>query len=192
MAALPIPILEAAAAALAAMLPAAIGTTIAGVLSGAGETDRDKAEPRPIAGAVPKPDEFRKSCPADKGRLVVRRWHMSKTSRDYQARVTGFAPRTEWSFAAIEFDGFQSSQCLLQEAKARYDQFFDRHSGKPKRFFRLTGVEAVLRQARKQNAIAARNPPSKLNWYFMQPISYKYFSSLIGAHAGLVNVIFYP
>jgi hypothetical protein len=35
-------------------------------------------------------------------------------SRDYQARVTGFAPFTEWKFMNIEFDGFQASECRLQ------------------------------------------------------------------------------
>jgi hypothetical protein len=51
---------------------------------------------------------------------------MSDSSRDYQARVTGFAPLTEWKFMNIEFDGFRAPECRLQEAKARYDQFFDK------------------------------------------------------------------
>ncbi|WP_116139105.1 restriction endonuclease fold toxin 5 domain-containing protein [Trinickia diaoshuihuensis] len=103
---------------------------------------------------------------------------MSNVSRDYQVRVTGFAPFTEWKFMNIEFDGFKSSECRLQEAKARYDQFFDTKTGFPKYFFQIFGVQRMLNQARIQSAITKNNPPARLTWYFMQPISHKYFSDI--------------
>jgi hypothetical protein len=103
---------------------------------------------------------------------------MSEISRAHQARVTGFAPYTEWLFEKIEFDGFRSPECRLQEAKARYDQFFHSKTGQPRQFFKARGVERMLEQARKQCAVAMRNPPAKLTWYFMQPLSHAYFSQL--------------
>lgn len=103
---------------------------------------------------------------------------MSQISRDYQARITGFPPFTEWKFMNIEFDGFQSSECRLQEAKARYDQFFDSQTGDPKRFFEIFGLPRMLNQARIQSGIIKNNPPSWLTWYFMQPISHKYLSEI--------------
>jgi hypothetical protein len=95
-----------------------------------------------------------------------------------QARVTGFAPFTEWKFMNIEFDGFRAPECRLQEAKARYDQFFDQQTGAPKRFFEIFGLERMLDQARIQSGVVKSNPPSRLTWYFMQPISHRYFSQI--------------
>ncbi len=47
----------------------------------------------------------------------------------YQARIGGLpvmpGPITEWRFNGVSFDGFDSSQCLLKETKARYGQYFD-------------------------------------------------------------------
>ena len=62
-------------------------------------------------------------CPPDGGMLVSRNWNMSAAAREYQARVTAFAPGTEWNFGGIDFDGFASAECMLKEAKSRYDQF---------------------------------------------------------------------
>lgn len=136
--------------------------------------DKDKAKSRSGAGVIPMRPE---SCPPDQGRLVIRRWHMSDVSREYQARVTGFPPYMEWEFAGIEFDGYRSSECRLQEAKAEYDQFFDRETGLPKGFFvTFGGLERTMQQARKQSKVVRSNPPTKLTWYFMQPNSYKHFS----------------
>ncbi|WP_233217393.1 restriction endonuclease fold toxin 5 domain-containing protein [Trinickia dabaoshanensis] len=99
-------------------------------------------------------------------------------SRDYQARITGFAPFTEWKFENIEFDGFRAPECKLQEAKARYDQFFDARTGLPKKFFAIFGVPRMLNQARIQSKIVETNPPARLTWHFMQPVSHDYFSKI--------------
>jgi len=117
---------------------------------------------------------------------------MSKISRDYQARVTGFPPFTEWKFSNIEFDGFRASECRLQEAKARYDQFFDAKTGDPKKFFRTFGVTRMMSQARIQSEIATLNPPSRLTWYFMQPISHNYFSRRFSSENFLIESLLEP
>lgn len=81
------------------------------------------------------------------------------------------------SGTGVDFDGFRSSQCLLQEAKALYDQFFDPEDGEPKYFFQLSGGDRkIVRQAQVQTAVVLANSPSRLNWYFMQPLSYRYFT----------------
>ncbi|MDR5738073.1 Tox-REase-5 domain-containing protein [Caballeronia sp. LZ016] len=92
---------------------------------------------------------------------------------------------TEWSFAGADFDGFRSSLCQLEEAKARYDQFFDK-MGEPKRFFRLFGVTKMLGQGANQNAIVVANAPAKLRWYFMQPVSHRYFTRAFRTSAPLI------
>lgn len=117
---------------------------------------------------------------------------MSKISRDYQARVTGFAPFTEWKFSNIEFDGFRAAECRLQEAKARYDQFFDARTGEPKRFFEAFGVPRVLDQARIQSEIVKSNPPARLTWYFMQPLSHRYFSRIFAGENFSIESLLHP
>ncbi|NRO99481.1 hypothetical protein GWC77_26755 [Paraburkholderia sp. NMBU_R16] len=117
---------------------------------------------------------------------------MSKISREYQARVTGFEPYIEWTFANMEFDGFRSPDCRLQEAKARYDQFFDRKTWLPKRFFEIFGVPRMMRQARNQSAVVRNNPPAKLTWYFMQPISHEYFSGQFELEKLPIESLFHP
>jgi hypothetical protein len=69
----------------------------------------------------------------------------------------------------------------LQEAKARYDQFFYSKTGQPREFFKARGEQRMLRQAYKQCAVAMANPPAKLTWYFMQPLSHTYFSRIFAS-----------
>ncbi|ATG18390.1 hypothetical protein CO705_00105 [Ralstonia pickettii] len=177
----------------------ALGVTVAG---GAAieqarkrKEEADNARTTPIAQteAQTKAKEKCKECPPDKGTLVTRRWNMSDVSRAYQARITGFAPYTEWNFGGVDFDGFRSSQCLLQEAKALYDQFFDPEDGEPKFFFRLSGGDTkVLRQAQAQTAIVIANTPARLNWYFMQPLSYRYFTRRFGREGVVATTLLQP
>jgi hypothetical protein len=140
MAALAVPVLEAAGAALLRALGVA-------AVAGAGavavneatknkveSADKAKAAPVADAGTQAKTKDTCAKCPPDGGILVKRNWSMSEVSRNYQARVTGFAPYTEWNFQGNDFDGFRSQECLLLEAKATYDQFFNSPS-EPKFFF---------------------------------------------------------
>ncbi|MGN6086565.1 restriction endonuclease fold toxin 5 domain-containing protein [Trinickia sp.] len=187
--------LEQAGLALLGLLTA-VGGAVRGLADRA-QSDRDglesdKAKSNSAARAVPLPYETHAQCPPRKGRPVTRRWHMSQISRDYQARVTGFAPFTEWKFMNIEFDGFQTAECRLQEAKARYDQFFSSKTGLPKRFFTTLGVPRMLRQARTQSDIANISPPTRLTWYFMQPISHKYFSNVFVEEKLAIESLLYP
>ncbi|CAM2192058.1 Tox-REase-5 domain-containing protein [Paraburkholderia kururiensis] len=187
-----LPVLEAAGAALAEAVPAAAGTAIAGILTSPGDTSKDESDAKSTARAVPKSGERCKRCPPDEGTLVTRNWNMSETSRQYQAYATGFAPQTEWNFGGLDFDGFRSSMCQLEEAKAKYDQFFNRETGKPKYFFSLFGVGKIRAQASAQSAVVAANPPSLLRWYFMQPVSHAFFARVFRTAAPLVQTELKP
>ncbi|TAM51352.1 MAG: hypothetical protein EPN57_19095 [Paraburkholderia sp.] len=187
--------LEEASIALLALLTA-IGGAVGG-LADKTHPDRDsleteKAKSNSASRVIPVLYESHAQCPPRRGWLVTRKWHMSKISRDYQARVTGFSPFTEWKFMNIEFDGFRSSECRLQEAKARYDQFFDSQTGFPKHFFEIFGLPRTLNQARIQSEIAKNNPPTRLTWYFMQPISHKFFSRLFVRERLLIESLLHP
>ena len=95
-------------------------------------------------------------CPPDCGTLVERNWNMSPAAREYQARVTAFAPGTEWNFGGIDFDGFASADCMLKEAKSRYDQFLtggEDSELKPQKWYRAFQLK-MLPQAEKQAAAA--------------------------------------
>lgn len=199
MAAAAYPLLEAAAV----RLLAALGVTV--VAGAAGEKaieavrkrkeEADNAKTTPIARteAQTKAKEKCKECPPDKGTLVTRNWNMSDASRAYQARITGFAPYTEWNFGGLDFDGFKSAECMLQEAKALYDQFFDPEDGQPKFFFSLSGGERkIVRQAQAQSAVVAAGSPSRLTWYFMQPLSYRYFARRFAAEGVAAVTLFQP
>ena len=158
---------------------AAAGTAAEVARRRAEEAERSRDTPIAHADAPAQPRKRCEPCPPDCGSLVERNWNMSEVARDYQARITGFAPFTEWNFKGIDFDGFRSSECLLQEAKARYDQFFDPEDGEPKHFFSLSGGERqIVRQATAQSRVTRTNPPSRLTWYFMEPIAYEYFTRL--------------
>lgn len=185
--------LEEAALALSAMLTAVVGAVQGTVDRARSDSkDRELDKGKSAAPAIPIPRQSPGRCPPDRGRLVARRWFMSDISRDYQTRVTGFAPYTEWEFETIEFDGFSSPECRLQEAKARYDQFFDKKTARPKPFFSLFGVPRMLDQARRQSAVVRINAPAKLTWYFMQPVSHKYFSTEFAAEALPIESLLHP
>ena len=140
--------LEQAAIALAALL-AAVDSAVRGLFHrGKSDDSLEQDKAKSASRAIPVPSKSNERCPPTRGRLMTRKWHMSPLSRDYQARITGFAPTTEWEFEEMEFDGFRSPECLLQEAKARFDQFFDAETGEPKAFFRSFGVVGIVNQAR--------------------------------------------
>ncbi len=92
-----------------------------------------------------------------------------------------------WDFATVSFDGFQRASCLLQEAKGNYDRFFISDTQIIKWWSGSTGMVA---QAIVQNAVVVATPPNELNWYFMQPMSYSFYSRLF-ISMGLSMRIFY-
>ncbi len=71
----------------------------------------------------------------------------------------------------VDFDGFQPQECLMQEAKARYDQFVLR-SGEALWFFE--GFKAMREQVKRQARAVHANPPTRLLWYFMTPRAREY------------------
>ncbi|ELY4469841.1 hypothetical protein SMZ68_004187, partial [Cronobacter sakazakii] len=122
-----------------------------------------------------------KSCPPEgKVMPMVRRcsrWSMVTIS--YQTRICGtfYNPETkqieEFKYCGVSFDGWKDKLCQFWEAKARYDQFFDAF-GDPKGWWK--GYKSGLGQAARHQAVASVNQPLKIVWFFMQPVSYRYFS----------------
>jgi hypothetical protein len=201
MVAIVVPAVEAAAV----RVLAALGV---GVVAGAaGEAARDAAKKRseaadqaksaPIAKteATTRTKEKCKECPPDKGAPFNRStagW--SETSITYQARIGGLPVGpgfiTEWLFNGVTFDGFDSSQCLLKEAKAKYDQFFD--DFRRVRGWWTEGADKLLEEAYRQGAAAQPRPPIQLRWHFMEPISFRYFSKVIKAAYPDIEVVYQP
>lgn len=122
-------------------------------------------------------------CPPDCGQLVQVKHSMNEEPRAYQARITGFPPGTEWEWMGLEFDGFKSQLCQLQEAKGNYDQFIY-PNGKVKPFF--TGIKKMEKQAFTQATAVRANPPSSLTWYFQTPMTYTLMSRTLSV-MGIVS-----
>ncbi|TDV26690.1 restriction endonuclease fold toxin 5 of polymorphic toxin system [Paraburkholderia caballeronis] len=137
--------------------------------SGAPARDRSRERERPC------------KCPPEKGEKVRRKHSMNPEPRRYQARITGYEYgittdgkgretrdgwNMEWAWLGTDFDGFQPSQCLLQEAKGNYDQFLNEQD-MPR--FPFQGFKDMLDTIQKQGRLVQANPPAKLIWYFETP-----------------------
>ena len=159
------------------------------------EADKARSTPIARAEAQTKAKEKCKECPPDKGVLSLRStagW--SDDSITYQMRIGQMPPApagylTEWKFAGKDFDGFDSGQCVLKEAKAKYDKFFD-DLGDPQDWWK--GDEPILVQASEQSAVAKPMPPIQLCWYFMQPMSYRFFSKAFASMRLSIETVFNP
>jgi len=190
------PLVEAAAARvlLALGLGVAAGGTAEVVRTRQKEADEAKSTTIARTETQTKEKEKCKDCPPDSGAPANRStagW--SETSIAYQARIAGLPVGvgfiTEWMFAGITFDGFDSSQCLLKEAKAKYDQFFD-DFGDPLEWWK--GDEPLMSEGVRQSAVAKPMPPVILRWYFMQPMSYRFFSKIFAAMRLPIETVFSP
>ena len=134
------------------------------------------------AGAQAKTDEKTcENCPPE-GKVMpmarrCSRWSMVTIS--YQTRICGtfYNPETkqiqEFKYCGVSFDGWKDKLCQFWEAKARYDQFF-RADGRKKEWW--TGDISAIKQVGRHQAVATVNPPLKIVWIFMEPISAKYFT----------------
>lgn len=191
-----IPLVEAAAGRVLVVLGAgaAAGGAAEAVRTRQKEADQARSTTIARAETQTKEKEKCKDCPPDRGSPVNRStvgW--SETSIAYQARIAGLPVGagfiTEWMFGGVTFDGFDSSQCLLKEAKAKYDQFFD-DFGTPLEWWK--GDEPLMSEAARQSAVAKPVPPVQLRWYFMQPTSYRYFSKIFGAMLLPIETVFTP
>lgn len=196
MAAIAIPAIEAVAARVLVALGVGAAAGAAGEAARKRQKEADEAKSTPIArtDAQVKTKAKCKQCPPDTGAPFSRStagW--SETSIAYQARICGLPVGAgsiiEWMFGGVTFDGYDSSKCTLKEAKAKYDQFFNEF-GMRKQFW--DGDTAILDQAVAQCAVAAPRPPVLLNWYFMEPLSYRYFSKLFAGAMLSIETVFNP
>lgn len=184
--------LEAAVVALLAALGVGVGTAVVADEVKRRQRAAEKAGTGEVAAtATPARTKTCEKCPPDCGQLVERNWSMSAAAREYQARMTGFAPYTEWSFGGTDFDGFASADCMLKEAKSRYDQFLTEGEDAelvPKKWY--TAFERkMVPQAARQAGIAAAAPPAKLTWYFQGSQTYAYMFDKVMRFPPLVAVL---
>ncbi|MGF6115869.1 hypothetical protein ABIE30_002942 [Janthinobacterium lividum] len=152
------------------------------------EADKAKSGAIGRTEATTKEKEKCKECPPDRGALMPVNHHMSQNSMEYQARITGFPPGFEWLFEGKDFDGFKSSMCLLQEAKAEYDQFFNKE-GRFQYPFQENIFIKMKNQAKAQAAIVKRNKPATLTYYFQTPMACEHMTpTLVGLGISILQV----
>jgi hypothetical protein len=165
------------------------------------QEEAERAKTSPIAKANPQTitkdcteDKKCEECPPDHGAFWQRSFTVRQPWVDYQIRICSMPSGPnfvlEWNWMNVKFDGFDSSECLLKEAKGRYDQFFTRF-GARQQWWR-EGEEEVIAEAMIQGAVARPRPPVVLKWYFMEPISFRYFSRIIQAAYPDIEVLFRP
>ena len=158
------------------------------------EADKAKSTPISRTEATTKTRTKCKDCPPDKGTTKMRTFPVRQDWVDYQARVGGMpnVPTfiVEWVFNGREFDGFVSAECLLKEAKGGYDRFFDEW-GRPKKWWAYN-VDEMIEQMGDQSLDAMPRPPIRLEWFWQEPISYRYFSKILGPIAPDVPHHYFP
>ncbi|WP_232355209.1 restriction endonuclease fold toxin 5 domain-containing protein [Burkholderia oklahomensis] len=193
-----VPIVEAAAVELGPILArvgVALlgGATAAGTASLSGDTPKEDSKATPDVRALPRTGESCKKCPPEQtGTPVRRRYRMNREPREYQGRITGRPYSVEegwseeWNWYNVDFDGFRSDECLLQEAKGDYDQFFSRSTKKPFRWFK--GFSKITREIEVRAMVIHANPPTKLKYYFQTPLTMSYFRTTL-AENGIPFVV---
>jgi hypothetical protein len=203
MAALAVPLVEVAVSHILAALGIGVAAGV-GVAGGAAieqarkrQEEAEKAKSVPIlrTESIAQSRTKCKECPPDKGVPFQRNFAVRKSWVDYQARITGMPNGPtfimEWKFNNVDFDGFVSAECLLQEAKADYDQFFDIWNDFKYDFQKVIFIK-MTEDAVKQNLIAIPKPPVRLRWYFQMPVSYRYMQRILQTAAPQIEVVFQP
>ena len=190
------PLLRLAVAELGPMLAraaAAAAGAVAGMwaaVTGSSDSKDDTRQQAPTL-TLPRTKPCGDCPPGLTGQAVRTNVSMPEVSRVYQGRITGRpysikpAWSEEWRWMGIDFDGFQPQECLMQEAKARYDQFVGR-DGMPLPFFE--GFEARTDQVKRQAAAVHANPPTRLLWYFMTPRARQYMLPHLQRH-GVPSIV---
>ncbi|WP_250534832.1 Tox-REase-5 domain-containing protein [Caballeronia sp. AZ10_KS36] len=213
MSALAVPLLRLAAQAVYAGLrslassaatSAAGGIATGAILSLPGDTSQDKEKAQTDTQVKTRARTRDCKCPPEKGLMAPVNHSMSELSAQYQQYVTGFPRGMEWKFCDIDFDGFQSTQCLLQEAKANYDFFFDK-KGNPNFFFfhaksknnpdkvtDTSAYESTMKQVNAQHRVVVKNEPARLCWYFMQKKFYAWATTTFAAEGLVATTEFKP
>ncbi len=123
-------------------------------------------------------------CPPDCGKIFERNtagWPANSIL--YQQRICGMpiAPigkLNEWEWKDVRFDGFKSSLCMLQEAKANYDDFFDALGEYKHPFVKLV-FEKMRKEASDQMGVIQGNPTVSLTWYFQTPKTYQHLQQFL-------------
>jgi hypothetical protein len=166
MVAFAVPLIESAVAALGGWLVRA-AAILAGAAAAqmAGKSDDDTQDrARARAQELALADRPCKDCPPRAGLKQRTNHSMPRTARRYQGRVTGWPYDVdqgwsdEWIWRRKDFDGFVSQPCLIQEAKADYDQFLSSDW--------FTGFEGMERQIVRHGEMAKANPPTRVRYYF--------------------------
>ncbi|TKC83817.1 hypothetical protein FAZ69_22555 [Trinickia terrae] len=192
MAVLAIPLIEGAAVEFGPTLLAA-GSALLGATTLSADTKKEDSQATPAVRAVPRTGEKCKQCPPEQTGAAARRYyHMNRGPREYQGRVTGRAFSVEdgwseeWAWLGTDFDGFQQPECLLQEAKGDYDQFFDSDTKKPATWF--NGLNKIAVEIEERAMKIHGNPPTKLKYYFQTPLTASYFRTTL-AENGIPYVV---
>ncbi|MCS3398446.1 restriction endonuclease fold toxin 5 domain-containing protein, partial [Burkholderia thailandensis] len=169
------------------------GATVAGTASLSGDTPKEDSKATPDVRALPRTGEKCKQCPPEQTGIPVRRhYRMNREPREYQGRVTGRPYSVEegwseeWSWLGLDYDGFQASECLLQEAKGNFDQFFSRKTRRPMKWF--SGFRKIDLQIEARANVVRANPPTKLRYYFQTPLTASYFRERL-ARNGIAYVV---
>ncbi|MBD2794187.1 hypothetical protein ID852_19870 [Xenorhabdus sp. 42] len=141
------------------------------------EKAKSRLEEITKSGTLTRSMEKCKSCPASSGMSKIEHRNFGNIiNLQYQVYITqatsGPGWVVEWEYLTVSFDGFQKEFCLLQETKGAYDQFFIDENTVQKFY---SGIKGTVQQAHVQDNIVCLTPPNKLAWYFMEPLSFKYF-----------------
>lgn len=200
MAGLAIPLIEGVAVRVLAALGVGVVAGAAGKAAKEAARKRqeagDQAKSSPIArtDAQTQTKEKCKECPPDKGRPFERTFPVRKDWVDYQARIGGMPNGStfiiEWDFNGVKFDGFVSGQCLLKEAKGGYDRFFDEW-GEVLDWWEYN-IDGMTKEIRGQSLVATPRPPVRLEWFWQEPVSFRYFSKVLGPIAPDVPHNYFP
>jgi hypothetical protein len=140
--------------------------------------EADQAKSTPLAKTAAKAKEKCDTCPLGNGAPYIRNFTMLRPWIEYQARICGlpFGPNfiTEWMYNGKVFDGLKAERCALIDAKGAYDQFFD-EQGKPKAYWEHN-IEAMTWTIKGEDFAARPAPPVNLEWFWQEPVSYRFFS----------------
>ncbi|WP_454688232.1 restriction endonuclease fold toxin 5 domain-containing protein [Achromobacter aloeverae] len=163
------------------------GAVVAGTASLPGDTQKDDSKATPIPRTLPRTGERCRKCPPDAGYAENINRGMPPGARKYQGYVTGrpygIEPyddrrgwNEEWRWNGVDWDGFVPNQCLLQEAKANYDIFFERWAVKS------GALDDLKEQLTRQAAALRPYPSTRLRWYFQTPKAYAFMQAALIAN----------
>lgn len=161
------------------------------------EAENSRTTPIARAESPAKEKDRCEECPPDSGGLTLQPtagWSTEAIS--YQRRIAAMpeAPPGylfEWTYKGVKFDGFESGQCLLKEAKSTYDQFLNER-GEFRYFFQERIFFDMTESAMRQVGAAQPMPPTRLRWHFMEWMSFQYMQRVLRGVAPRIEVVYHP